>query len=393
MKILLFANTDWYLYNFRLSLAAHLKDLGHQVILLSPPGEYGARLSQMGYDWYPLPMARRSLNPFRELSLLFWLIRFFQEQRPDLIHGFTIKSAVYGLIAARLAGVSARVGSVAGMGYVFTSNDLLARLLRPVVRVAFRLAFGGANARLIVQNPDDFALIRKANLTKSDKLSLIPGSGVDCTRFSPGAAAQIQNAIESKSASAPSIEKSVLSLHVLLPARLLWDKGIGEYVEAAKILKSQELQIEFLLAGDRDPGNPACIPEAIIDEWVKQGLITSLGHVSDMATLYRSVDIVVLPSYREGLPKGLIEAAACALPLVTTDVPGCREVVTHEVDGLLVPVKNAQALVDAIGRLVHDADLRVALGRAARAKTLKQFDQKIIIEKTLDVYRQLLPSI
>ncbi len=393
MKILLFANTDWYLYNFRLSLAAHLKDLGHQVVLLSPSGEYGAKLSQMGYDWHPLPMARRSLNPFRELSLLFWLIRFFQKQRPDLIHGFTIKSAVYGLIAARLAGVSARVGSVAGMGYVFTSNDLLARLLRPVVRVAFRLAFGGADARLIVQNPDDFALIRSANLIKSDQLSLVPGSGVDCTRFSPGAAAQIQNAIESKSASAPSVEKGGSSLRVLLPARLLWDKGIGECVEAAKILKSQELQIEFFLAGDRDPGNPACIPSETIGEWVFQGLITSLGHVSDMASLYRSVDIVVLPSYREGLPKGLIEAAACALPLVTTDVPGCREVVTHEVDGLLIPVKNSQALADAIGRLAHDTDLRVALGRAARAKALEQFDQKIIIEKTLDVYRQLLPRI
>ncbi len=393
MKILLFANTDWYLYNFRLSLAAHLKNLGYQVILLSPPGEYGQKLLEMGYNWHPLPMARRSLNPLRELSLLFWLIRFLKEQKPDLVHGFTIKSAVYGLIAARLAGVSARVGSVAGMGYVFTSNDLLARLLRPVVRVAFRLAFGGADARLVVQNPDDLSLIRSINLIKSDQLFLVPGSGVDCTRFSPGAAAQIQNVIESKSASALSIEKSGSPLRVLLPARLLWDKGIGEYVEAAQILKSQGSQIEFLLAGDRDSGNPACIPTETIDEWIKQGLITSLGHVSDMATLYRSVDIVVLPSYREGLPKGLIEAAACALPLVTTDVPGCREVVTHEVDGLLVPVKNSQALADAIGRLAHDADLRVALGRAARANTLEQFDQKIIIEKTLDVYRQLLPSI
>ena len=374
MKILLFANTDWYLYNFRLSLAAHLKDLGHQVILLSPPGEYGPKLSEMGYDWHPLPMARRSLNPFRELSLLFWLARFLKEQRPDLVHGFTIKSAVYGLIAARLSGVSARVGSVAGMGYVFTSNDLLARFLRPVVRMMFRLAFGD-DARLIVQNPDDLALIRKANLIKTDQLFLVPGSGVDCIRFSPGAS------------------KAGALLRVLLPARLLWDKGIGEYVEAAKILKSQGVQIEFLLAGDRDPGNPACIPAETIDEWVRQGLITSLGHVSDMATLYRSVDIVVLPSYREGLPKGLIEAAACALPLVTTDVPGCREVVTHEVDGLLVPVKNATALADAIARLAQDADRRAALGRAARVKALEQFDQKIIIEKTLAVYRQLLPSI
>lgn len=376
MKVLLFANTDWYLYNFRLSLAKALRDQGHHVVLLSPPGDCGPKLREMGFEWFSLPMARKSLNPFREFLLLWWLVRFFKRQKPDLVHGFTIKSAVYGLIAARLAGVSARVGSIAGMGYVFISQDLLARVLKPVVRIAFRLAFGGSGARLIVQNPDDFSLISSSGFVRSNQIFLIPGSGVDCDRFTP--------ALE---------KRKDRPFRVLLPARLLWDKGIGEYVRAAAALKAACPEIKFLIAGDRDPGNPACIPESQIQTWVDQGLIKALGHVSDMADLYQSVDLVVLPSYREGLPKGLIEAAACALPLITTDVPGCREVVTHRVDGLLVPVKDAKSLAAAIRELYADPVLRNRLGRAAREKTLREFDQKIIVRQTLDVYQAVLPNL
>jgi glycosyltransferase involved in cell wall biosynthesis len=375
MKILLFANTDWYLFNFRLSLAKALRDQGHHVVLLSPPGRYGPKLQEMGFEWFPLPMSRRSLNPVRELSLLMWIVRFLRKEKPDLFHGFTIKSAVYGLIAARLAGVSARVGSIAGMGYVFTSQDLLARALKPFVRIAFGLAFGGSGARLIVQNPDDFSLISSAGVVRSNQIFLIPGSGVDCSRFTP--------ALE---------ERRNRPFRVLLPARLLWDKGVGEFAQAAALIRAESPHIKFLIAGDRDPGNPACIPESQIQAWVDQGLITALGHVSDIADLYRSVDLVVLPSYREGLPKGLIEAAACALPLVTTDVPGCREVVTHGVDGLLVPVKDAAALATAIKALSQDPALCIRLGKAARQKALREFDEKIIVQKTLDVYQAALPT-
>ena len=177
----------------------------------------------------------------------------------------------------------------------------------------------------------------------------------------------------------------------LLPARLIWDKGLAELIEAARLLRAEGQPIHLLLAGNPDPGNPAAVPEATVRDWVAEGLVEWLGHVEDMPALFRSVDLVVLPTwYGEGLPKGLIEAAACGLPLVTTDMPGCREVVTDGVEGLLVPPRDAKALAVAIGRLAEDPALRARMGKAARAKALAQFDERIVIGQTLEVYRELL---
>lgn len=372
-KVLLFANTEWYLYNFRRSLALALRDAGYEVLLVSPPGPYGEKLRALGFRWIPAPMERRSLNPLRELALVNWLRRLIRAERVEVVHGFTIKCAVYGSLAARLAGVPARVNAVAGMGYVFTSDDLKARLLRPVVRTLMRVALDGRGARLILQNPDDVALFERARLVDSERVRLIPGSGVDCRRFGPEAGRGQGG-----------------RFRVLLAARLLWDKGLAEYVAAARQLRAEGRDIEFLLAGDPDPGNPAAVPEATVRGWVEEGALSWLGHVDDMPALFRSVDAVVLPSYREGLPKGLIEAGACGLPLVTTDVPGCREVVSDGVDGLLVPVKDAAALAGAIATLQDDPGLRARLGAAARAKALAEFDERIVIERTVGVYREVL---
>ena len=372
MKIVLFANTDWYLWNFRRSLALALRDAGHDVLLISPDGPYGEKLRGLGLRWQPVPMDRRSLNPLREAVLLLHLLRLLRQEKPALVHGFTIKCAVYGSLAARLAGVPARVNAVAGMGYVFISHSLKARLLRPLVRSLLKLALGGRNARLILQNPDDVALFQRAGLVDASQVRLIPGSGVDCSRFLPD----------------PDREPCP-RLRVLLPARLLWDKGLAEYVQAARLLRAEGRQIDFLLAGDPDPGNPAAVPEPEVRGWVDEGMVEWLGHVNDMPALLRSVDIVALPSYREGLPKGLIEAAASGCALVTTDVPGCREVVTHEVDGLLVPVRDGHALAGAIGRLQDDPQLRVQLTDAGRRKALEQFDERIVIRDTIAVYREL----
>lgn len=380
MKIILFANTEWYLFNFRLSLAKALQAQGHEVLLISPPGEYGARLQAQGFRWEALPMDRKSLNPLQELRLLAYLCRLYRREQPALAHHFTIKCVVYGSIAALVARIPARVNAVAGMGYVFTNQALKARLLRPVVRGLMRLVLNGRGARLILQNNDDMAAFAKAGLARPELTRLVMGSGVDLERFTPRA---------------PSVPQSetvqdVQPTRVVLAARLLWDKGIAEYVEAARQLKAKGLPICFLLAGAPDPGNPAAIPQATLDGWQAEGLIELLGQVSDMAALFATADMVVLPSYREGLPKSLIEAAACALPLVTTDVPGCREVVTHEVDGLLVPVKDAKALAIAIERLHLDPVLARQLGLAARARALREFDEKIVISKTLAVYGELL---
>jgi glycosyltransferase involved in cell wall biosynthesis len=377
VKIVFFANTDWYLYNFRRSLALAAQACGYEVLLVSPSGEYGERLRGLGLRWLPLAgMDRRSLNPLRELQLLASLVRLFRRERPALMHGFTIKCAVYGSLAAQLAGVPARVNAVAGLGYVFASDDRKARCLRPMVRTMLRLALRGRRTRLILQNPDDQAMFRQAGLIGSDRIDLIPGSGVDCARFAPAAAV----------AGAPRREPCVL-----LAARLLWDKGVAEYVEAARQLHAAGRHVRFLLAGMPDPGNPAAVPEPTLRQWVAEGVIEWLGHVDDTSELFRAVDVVALPSYyREGLPKSLIEAAACARPLVTTDMPGCREVVTDGQDGLLIPPHDAGALAHAIARLIDSPGLAARLGAAARAKVLAKFDERLVIERTLAVYRQLL---
>ncbi|MEK9721293.1 MAG: glycosyltransferase, partial [Quisquiliibacterium sp.] len=252
--------------------AAALRDAGHQVLLVSPPGEYGARLQALGFRWLPAPMERLSLNPVKELALVRWLTQLVRREQIDLVHGFTIKCAVYGSLAARLSRRAVRVNAVAGMGYVFTSNDLKARLLRPVVRSLMRIALDGERARLILQNPDDVALFERARLVHPARVRLIKGSGVDCSRFAPTAP---------KALAKP--------FRVLLAARLLWDKGLAEYVQAAQVLKAQGRDVEFLLAGEPDLGNPASVPAATVNQWVNEGLINWLGHVEDMPALLGSV--------------------------------------------------------------------------------------------------------
>ena len=372
MKLVLFANTDWYLYNFRRSLVAALRRAGHEVLLISPSGVFAAKLEELGFRWIAAPMNRRSLNPIRELLLIYWLYKVMRRERPDIVHGFTIKCAVYGALAGRLTGAG-RVSAVAGMGYVFTSNALKARLLRPLVRFLMRAVFGGTRARIILQNPDDVQLFGKARIVGMEQLRLIQGSGVDCSAFTPPIA---QTADQRP-------------LCVLMACRLLWDKGVAEYIDAARLLRREGRDIQFVLAGAPDPGNPASVPEERIAAWAAEGLVVWRGHILDMPALFANADIVVLPSYREGLPKSLIEAAACARPLITTDVPGCREVVTHLVDGLLVPVGDAHALARAIAELQDDPALARRLGEAARRKALAEFDEKIVIARTLRVYDEV----
>ncbi|MFM0147390.1 glycosyltransferase family 4 protein [Paraburkholderia sp. RL18-085-BIA-A] len=378
-KVVLFANTDWYLYNFRLSLAQKLRQDGYEVVLLSPPGEFGPKLQALGFSWHAMPMNRRSLNPLRELCVLAWLVRFLQREKPDLVHGFTIKSAVYGSLASKFAGVPARINAVAGMGYVFTSRDLKARVLRPIVRQLMRSALNGRRNALVLQNPDDVAVFKSAKIVDDRAIWLIKGSGVNCSRFT---------------ARPVPHEDSRAPLRVVLAARLLWDKGIAEYVEAARALKAEGRTVKFLLAGSPDDGNPASVSKELVEGWANEGLLNWLGHVSDMPKMLSEVDVVVLPSYREGLPKTLIEAAACALPLITTDAPGCREVVSNTgEDGLQIPVRDSAALADAIRLLDDDRKLCRKLGLAAREKALREFDELIVISKTLRVYSELLDPV
>jgi len=374
-KVVLFANTAWYLYNFRLSLARALVATGHEVLLISPPGEYGLRLRALGFRWIPISMVRRSLNPLVEIALIWRLVRLFRREAPALVHGFTIKCAVYGALAARLAGVAARISSVTGLGYVFTSDEPRARLLRVPLKWILRFALGGSGGRLIVQNTSDLQFFVEGGLASRERTILIPGSGVDCSRFHP-----------------TTSDRRPGGLRVLLASRLLWDKGIGEYAQAAKALTAAGSDIEFILAGEPDPGNPASIAPHVLKAWSSSGALTCLGHVEDMVGLYADVDVVVLPSYREGLPKSLIEGAACGRALIATDAPGCRDVVVHEHSGLLIPARQWRPIEAAIARLDDDRALIGALGRAARRRALELFDEKIILRETLAVYAGALAS-
>jgi glycosyltransferase involved in cell wall biosynthesis len=375
VKVLFFANTDWYLYNFRLPLAKYLREQGLDVVMLSPVGPYGALLQADGFRWIGLDMNRRSLNPARELALIRRISAVYAAEKPDIVHHFTIKCVVYGSLIARWNGIGNRVNAVTGMGYVFSDDGYKARLLRPVVRNLIKAALGGEGSRLILQNKDDVAAFVAAELASDDRTHLIMGSGVDTSRFQP--------------LPVPGARRV---MRVLLASRLLWDKGIREYIEAANIIKAHKLPIEFLLAGSPDPGNPGSVPPSQLAKWQESGAVHYLGHVADMPALLGEIDVAVLPSYREGVPRSLLEAAACGLPIITTDVPGCREVVRHGVNGLLVPPRNAPALASAVRRLFESPAERVRMGRAGRDTVLTDFDQRLVFQKTFAVYRDLLSA-
>jgi glycosyltransferase involved in cell wall biosynthesis len=241
MKFAFFANTDWYLYNFRLSTARRLQAEGHDVVMLSPPGEFGARFAEHGFRWISLSMDRASLNPARELVTLHGLARVLAKERPDLLHNFTLKCAVYGALAARMAHIPATVNAVAGMGYVFTSDSVKARVLRPMLKTMLRATLGGKRSLLILQNPDDATAFRDANLIEPEKIRVIRSSGVNTSRFHP-VRRQPSN--------------SHHRLRVLIAARLLWEKGIQEFVDASSLLRDAGRDIEFVIAGTPDTGNP-----------------------------------------------------------------------------------------------------------------------------------------
>ncbi|GLQ51926.1 glycosyltransferase family 4 protein [Dyella flava] len=377
MKFVFFANTDWYLYNFRLSTARRLQAEGHEVVMLSPPGEFGARFASQGFRWISLGMDRASLNPLRELLTVHALVRVLAEERPDVLHNFTLKCAVYGALAARLAHILATVNAVAGLGFVFTSDSAKARVLRPLLKLMLRATLGSKRSLLILQNPDDASAFLDARLIGAEKIRVIRSSGVNTARFHPVYRHE---------------QNEHGRLRVLMASRLLWEKGVKEFVDASSLLHAAGRDIEFVIAGTPDSGNPHAVAAAEMQNWTDAGLVRWLGHVDDMPALLNSVDVMVLPSYyREGVPKCLIEGAACGLALITTDRPGCREVVSQDgIDGLRVEVRNARDLAEKITRLDDDRELLSKLGLRARQKALAHFDERRVIQQTLDVYDELL---
>ena len=378
LRLVLFANSEWYLFNFRLALAKAARAQGAEVVLVSPPGPYGEKLRAEGFRLVSLSMARRSVNPIREVFVLWALWRLYLREKPDIAHHFTIKCVVYGGLAARAAGTHGVVSAIEGMGYVFSSKEFLARMLRPLVCRLLRFAMSGRKGRLTVHNLEDRNDVVDAGLIDASQVRVIAGTGIDTQQYKPRTEA---------------VCASGRTASIVFAARLLWDKGVGEFVQAAQALRAEGLDIQFLVAGEPDAGNPGSVREEQLTVWREEGNVTLLGHVQDMAALMATADVAVLPSYyREGLPRTLIEAAAAGLPIVTTDAPGCRDVVEDGVNGFVVPARNGTALAAAIRKLVLDPALAARMGAASRQKALAQFDERIVLASTLAVYRELVPE-
>lgn len=376
-KVLMFANTDWYLYNFRLPLAKEIQAQGGEVVLVSPPGEYAERLQEAGFRWIPLKMDRGSINPFSQIKSVISLVRIYREVNPDLVHHFTLKCVLYGSLAARLAQIPSRVNAVAGMGFIFSSQSWKALALRPLIKGLLRFLLKGQSTRLILQNSEDRNHFINDRLVSKNYVRLIRGSGVNTQRFKP-----------------TQRDANIKPVQVLLATRLLWDKGVGEYVEAARLLRKSGLNAEFLLAGTSDTGSPASIPEEQIQQWHAEGVVRVLGHVERMEELLSRVDMVVLPTrYGEGVPRILLEAAASGLPIIATDTAGCREIVEHEVNGILVEEKDTYQLSVAISHLVINPLQRACMGMEGRAKAVKEFDERLVINRTLSIYKEVIPSV
>ena len=367
MKIILFANTDWYLFKFRIAQARALRDLGVDLTLVSPPGTFSPELEKMGYRWLPFPLSRSGMNPLSEAAAIRRLVRLYRREHPDLVHHFTIKSILYGSLAAKAAGVKAIVNGVTGLGYVFSSGSPARRLLRLLVEAWYRLALRGTQA--VFDNDEDRRFFISRKLIRMEAAHVVRSAGVDVELYTP----------------APEPEGVPV---VMLAGRMLWDKGIREYVEAARLLRRDGVPARLVLVGEPDAGNPASITREQLQAWDASGEVEWWGFRADMPSVIRQVNIVCLPSYREGLPTTLIEAGACGRAVVATDVTGCRDAVRDGVTGLLVPAKDAAALAAGLMALLRDPSLRRKMGQAGRQMAVDEFSTGRVNRDTWRVYAQ-----
>jgi glycosyltransferase involved in cell wall biosynthesis len=373
--VLFVVTEDWYFHSHRLPLAEAALAAGYAVGVATRVDAHRAAIEACGCEVIPLRrLRRRSLNPLREIGAVIELVGVYRRWRPDIVHQVAMKPVLYGSLAARLAGVPSTVNALAGLGFVYSSRTSLARMLRPAINAALRLALNRRGSVAIVQNDDDAAMLRGIGLADEATVQVIRGSGVDLQQFQPALHAS----------TAPPI--------VMLASRMLWDKGIGEFVEAAKRLRSEKANVRFVLVGSRDEENPTAVSAEALAAWQRSGIVEWWGQRNDMADVLRQATIVCLPSYREGLPKVLLEAAACAKPMVATDVPGCRDAVEPGVTGLLVPSHDATALAGALRALLADPALCERMGQEAQRRVAARFSLKAVQAATLALYRKLGPS-
>lgn len=372
LTLIFVVTEDWYFWSHRLALARAARDAGYRVLVATRVREHGDLMAAEGFTVIPLPWRRSGDGIFGHFRAIASLVRLYRREKPDLVHHVALKGVVFGALAARIAGVRAQINALTGLGYVFIGSDFRARLIGRPLRLILRWLIDRPGSVVIVQNGDDRrALIDRVGVAKG-RLVLIPGSGVDATLYRP-----------SPEPPGPPIVAAMVS-------RALRDKGVVEFAEAGRILAERGCAVRLTLIGPLDPDNPTGLSAGEIEELARSGAFVWQGPTDAIADVWATAHIAVLPSYREGLPKSLLEAASCGRPIVATDVPGCREIARSGVNAILVPARDGAALADAIEALAADPARRAAYGAAGRKLIDEVFAEPRIIAATLEVYRQLL---
>jgi glycosyltransferase involved in cell wall biosynthesis len=366
VRVAIVINTSWNIWNFRRGLVKALLAAGHEVLAIAPPDDYSARLeSELGCRYVPILMENKGTNPIKDVQLTRRFLATYKRERPDVVLHFTIKPNIYGTLAARLAGIPS-INNVSGLGTVFLIENLVSKVARGLYRLAFRYPH-----KVFFQNNDDRELFIRYGLIRPERTGLVPGSGVDLARFQP------QEGV-GRPAGAP--------FTFLMVARVLYEKGIVEYFEAARQVQAAlgADKVRFQLLGGVDEAGGIGVPRATFEKWLADGAIDYLGTSDNVAEHLHRADCVVLPSYREGTPKTLLEAAACGKPLITTDVPGCRETVQHGRNGYLCQVRDAADLASKLQAMAQLLPARLnAMGQASRELAEGKFDEKLVLREYL----------
>lgn len=367
-KILFFVTEDWFVCSHWLPLIAGAKKTGFDVVVLTRVNKHGDKISQQGARVIPFEISRRGANIFSEIQTIFKLLKVYRQERPDIVHHVAMKPMLYGSLVSHLVGIPHTVNWVAGMGWLFVSIKWHAKVLNVVVRKVFGWLLN--KTTVIVENKDDHAIITDAGVS-SQSIHLIRGAGVDTLLY------------------CVSPEPKGIPV-VVLPARMLWDKGVGEFVDAATQLKQRGFIARFILVGEPDFENPASITVDQLLTWQKGGMVEWWGRREDMPHVLAQSHIVCLPSYREGLPKSLLEAASCGRPIITTDVPGCREIVRDGDNGILVKARSSTALSAGLEKMLVDAQLRQRMGLRGRERVINEFSQELVVAQVMAIYSQVL---
>lgn len=386
-RIIYFTNSAWFLYSYRLNLMLAMKSRGVEVIAAAPwENEYARQFEHHGIRFHDVPVQMWSVNPLAEIRVVLRMLQLIRQEQPIALHSFALKAITNGSIAAHLAGVPVIINTFTGLGHTFLNEGLVKSIVIGLLRVALI-----SPAWAIFQNPEHQSLFHNLNLAR-DRSTVILGSGIDTDRFSPP--------LEKDSS-----QSSNGKVTFLMFSKLIWSKGVREYVEASKLLqmrlrvKGREDYVRCILLGGARKGNPTGVhpewlghPDSVPEEWLEdfaaKGDVEWLPHDEDILPHIHRADVVVLPSYTEGLPRSLLEAMSCGKPIITTDIPGCREAVEDGVNGLLVPTKDVGSLTDAMLTLAEDEDLRKQMGQASRKRVMTLFSDNHVIEKTLNVYNQ-----